>query len=637
MKNNNAAIVRKIIRKSLQSNRKRNFFIVIAIMLTTFMIASVLSIGISYSQSMDNYIGLQEERYGENASIVYTLGEPDSLGTMIAYAAMIAFLMLAGYLLIYNVLHISIANDVRFYGLLKTIGTTPRQIKHVVTGQILSLCLIAIPLGLLLAALLANVIIPLIVLVETGAVISFSPLIYIGAAFFALATALMGVAVPVKKASAISPVEAAKYSDGNVSIQRSKGSANGKPYKMATRNIFREKKRAAVVFLSLFLGLSLYVMMMTIVSSMDADQYADSYVEGDFLLKQASSWGGPQIDVFDDELLESIKMVAGFADMHINTNETASQKYDVGYDAYLKTKTDGNAAMMAYYRGNFQGFVGGIDKDAIGALNQSLSAPLDIEAFERGEFALIATDSPGLFSTLKKIELTLSNGETFSIPLGGFAPDFYKWIGEYTAPTVFVSNAFLARFTDAPSIDSVDIYADKENAPQALAALRSMVEGNRDIELISRLEERQVVENAKMILSVLGGAVSVILGLIGVMNFMNIMSVGILARKREIATLECIGMTRKQTRSMLVCEGSGYALITLLLVLTIGNAATMGIYGLFESTQRHGSYSLFSFSYPAVPIAVTSLVVLAICIITPMMIYRSINRSSIVERLREAE
>ena len=37
-----------------------------------------------------------------------------------------------GYLIIYNIFQISVAGDIRFYGLLKTIGTTPRQLKRII-------------------------------------------------------------------------------------------------------------------------------------------------------------------------------------------------------------------------------------------------------------------------------------------------------------------------------------------------------------------------------------------------------------------------------------------------------------------------------------------------------------------------
>ena len=59
-------------------------------------------------------------------------------------------ILLTGYLIIYNVFQISVAGDIRFYGLLKTIGTTPRQLKRIIRIQALSLSAAGIPLGLLL-------------------------------------------------------------------------------------------------------------------------------------------------------------------------------------------------------------------------------------------------------------------------------------------------------------------------------------------------------------------------------------------------------------------------------------------------------------------------------------------------------
>ena len=42
---------------------------------------------------------------------------------------------------------ISVTNDIRFYGLLKTIGTTPRQLRRIIRHQALALSLAGIPLG----------------------------------------------------------------------------------------------------------------------------------------------------------------------------------------------------------------------------------------------------------------------------------------------------------------------------------------------------------------------------------------------------------------------------------------------------------------------------------------------------------
>lgn len=52
MKNNNNAIIKKLVKRSLKTNKKRNIFITAAIALTTLLIASVFSIGMSIMESM---------------------------------------------------------------------------------------------------------------------------------------------------------------------------------------------------------------------------------------------------------------------------------------------------------------------------------------------------------------------------------------------------------------------------------------------------------------------------------------------------------------------------------------------------------------------------------------------------------
>src|SRR5699024_2434258 len=68
--------------------------------------------------------------------------------TVIAIAAMLLLIIFTGYLIIYNVFQISVTNDIRFYGLLKTIGTTGKQIRRMIRRQAYLLSLIGIPIGL---------------------------------------------------------------------------------------------------------------------------------------------------------------------------------------------------------------------------------------------------------------------------------------------------------------------------------------------------------------------------------------------------------------------------------------------------------------------------------------------------------
>ena len=68
--------------------------------------------------------------------------------TVIGVLAALLLIILTGYLIIYNIFQISVIKDIRFYGLLKTIGTTGKQIKKIIRRQALVLAAIGIPIGL---------------------------------------------------------------------------------------------------------------------------------------------------------------------------------------------------------------------------------------------------------------------------------------------------------------------------------------------------------------------------------------------------------------------------------------------------------------------------------------------------------
>ena len=66
-------------------------------------------------------------------------------------------------------------------------------------------------------------------------------------------------------------------------------------------------------------------------------------------------------------------------------------------------------------------------------------------------------------------------------------------------------------------------------------------------------------ESMRSMFLLLGGALSFIVGLVGVLNFFNAILTGIIARQRELAVLQAVGMTGRQLRAMLIWEGLLYA------------------------------------------------------------------------------
>lgn len=597
-----------------------------------------LDLGVSEDQPV-----ALNQRYNENNNSTGT--------TLIASFAVIIFLIFTGYLLIYNVMYISVSRDVRFYGLLKTLGTTPKQIKRIVIGQIMRLCIIGIPIGAIMALLLSLIAVPVSIAklgaTSTGAVVSFSPLIYIGAAFFSLFTALFSAYKPARKAANISPIEAQKYTGVNPVGSHNYRSTHGKPYKMAFRNIFRDRKRTLLVLLSLFLGITSFLTITTLVSSMGVSNYVDTMFDGDFILKNNTvlDAGGPK-QKFDPAFIEKLKGLPGFEELQLTTQELMRIDYSADaaiaeYAAGIYKQNGVENITQEEIQEKFRGFIVGVDDRFLMKLKETLDKSIDVDAFERGEFALVATDNPNLFSNIHDLAIIplrmsesgfeeLSGSGKVKIPIGGFVSySFYKG---GMAPTVFVSNGLMTQLYQDPIISEINLNVSKGYEQKAFDLLKQVTGGDHEISQTSKLETLKELNNAITVLYVLGGGISLIIALIGILNFVNVMSTGIMVRKHELATLESVGMSKKQVRKLLVAEGLGYAVITLLLVFTIGNMITLGFFYLF---RQQAAYAIFT--YPFLPVSIVSLIIIAICAITPEVVYSIISKSTIVERLRETE
>ena len=120
-------------------------------------------------------------RIGVNWGYTYTqLADTMDAEGILAMAAILILVTFTGYLVIYNIFQISVAGDIRYYGLLKTIGVTPRQLRRMIRQQALLLCAVGIPLGLLLGYGIGVAAVPVALSASTYeskyTVISISPL-----------------------------------------------------------------------------------------------------------------------------------------------------------------------------------------------------------------------------------------------------------------------------------------------------------------------------------------------------------------------------------------------------------------------------------------------------------------------------
>jgi len=362
-----------------------------------------------------------------------------------------------------------------------------------------------------------------------------------------------------------------------------------------------------------------------------------SYVYYDYYLS-AKAYSTP----LSKDYINEVKEQPGVAEIGITTLEPAELVYSDTLDKYVDwvsknyncTKEDA----IKYHLGCG---LKGIDTLTLREINKTLSVPIDVEAFERGEIALINTgynnsfkDIADCFTDVSTLNLKSAyEDKSFQIALGGIVPlrRVATFSTSIAGPEILVSNSVMQQYYSDPHILSLDMNVENGYDEQIYNTLDKM-NSTSDIEIISRYGARKDMQDAKMIMYTLGGGISCILGLIGIFNFFNVISVGIMVRKRELAALESIGMSKRQMRSMLRNEGLGYAIITLLFSMTFGNMIVFGLFRLFKSIADYAQ-----FAYPLVPVVAICAVIVIICFITPEVAYRSISKMTLVERLREAE
>ena len=139
--------------------------------------------------------------------------------------------------------------------------------------------------------------------------------------------------------------------------------------------------------------------------------------------------------------------------------------------------------------------------------------------------------------------------------------------------------------------------------------------------------EQNRIDTANIIL----GGLSLVILVIGVMNYGNMLSAALSVRRREIAVMQSLGLTKNQLWKMIFYEGSGYWGIVISATLTAGSLA---IWILGKAIKNQLLY--FKFIYPWQTLFILSAVLLGICFIFSSVIYLK-NRSFTDELRRTSD
>ncbi len=584
---------------------------------------------------------------------------------LIPLALVLVCIMLCGYFFIYNVFDISIVNDIRFYGELKTIGMTCRQLRRMLSWQMNRIALIGIAAGGTVGYLIGRA--------ASGAVLGafadgisvyYKPAgfgrVFILEAVFSWLTVFISTMKPFKIAGRISSVEAARYRG-------------------------RQKKGAFSV-ISFALSGILFLVVYTISMGYSVETQTRRHNGTDFRVSQNTVRFGSDepYQPISSDLIQRLKDLVFAEDFRIYYRARTRPDYYVTQGSYRYMPSHGEilsegeiAQDMAAYRaklaqgdtmwfqdpgrterGNCQIDVSGMDPAYLDYESQYftvLEGSLDAEKFAQGNY-LIYNRSWYIHDVEQSegMEYQVHAGDEVTVSFydGGsercveqkftvlalvtcdniFGTDTLGesqlWLTDRTFEEIYSDYGNLVSdicFNGFEYGEDAAFISEKEQYDAVADIVKE--DGNMQLALDAAYVSRIRNTETKRAMTAFGILLAVIVGLIGIANMVNTVTTDVVARRVEYAAMQSVGMTRKQMKRDIFAKYAGLVAAASVLATAVGAILAYMI----------GSDAVFNFSPEAFLQALGIFLLLSavLCMVMAGMLTRVMNQKSIVERLRE--
>lgn len=626
-----------------------------------------------------NYVACSQNQVG-NAML-----QP---GMMMSAIVFVLLFVVSGYLLIYNIFDISVMQDVRQYGLLRTIGTSTRQIKKIVNRQAIWLTLIGLPLGLIFGFLVSKMLLPIVMkFFQANSLnamkVSVSPLIFLIAAVFTIFTVMISTRKPARKAARISPLEAIRYTgQEKKKTKETKRTHGTKLSYMAFSNLGRNKRRSVFIVLSMLLCIVLFNSIIVITQSMDEEKWISRSTKTDFTVYNSVAVNGVSPFQYREDglpasvvdLINQQKGVEKERILYRNTRDDSDVTVDYKFEdlVCIAEETEEDYVSKAYENGSSLRIVPGTEDGYFGnvfGVSESFWEDVTIyegennldalkEKMETGDYVIVGTIIDRLTGEAEEetqLQQQLQVGDSITFLKDGkeektctilakatvVATEYETYAGANgatyiggDAPFLYMSDTKFKELYEEPTIFSYSFNAGQGQKENLEGFLADFTGENTSVAYTStKLLQEQLASNRNIVLLV-GGMIGVILAFAGLINFTNMMVTNIITHRHEFAAMQSIGMTNRQLRRLIMDEGLYYAagadVIGGLLAVILGTTV-------LKNVLNSPSMWYFTLQFTLVPALFIAVIYLILAAVIPVVVLHFFNKGSVVERLRTVQ
>lgn len=543
--------------------------------------------------------------------------------------------LLAAGLVIYNILKISIAKRVREYGTLRAIGAQRGQVYRLVSVQLLLLCGIGIPVGLLLGVLSAKG----VLIAATGALnpdifmansaqelnsaissaAEVKPVMLLASIAVTLTFAMLAAFPAARYAARVSPTVAMSGQTAKIKrrIRKSRIIHHFEAW-YARLNLKRGRGRTAITILSLVMSITVFVALQSFTGLLDASSAVQDMYTGDYALTNEDAG-------ISAEGVEKLR-----------ANDAVAQLSTTRLSVFMPDQTlpfDTNLSLQGHE--TLQ--LASVDEAQLSRFAPTLSAQ-DKQALLDGTGCLVKNPIALSYGGETVQQTSLAVGDV--VKLGDKelrvaalldSPVTIGSSGFTNGVQILVSDAMYCELTGS------DYYAEvcptlKKDADTA--AFETWLDGwcgeNPGTQWLSYRQSSQEMAESFVQIKMLCWVLIALIGVIGVLNIINTVYSNIHTRIGEIGMQRAIGMSAASLYKTFLWEGAYYGIFASVIGAVLGYVCCIFV----------GAAQTDTLQLVAVPVAAileAAAVSVAACLAATAIPLRTISRMSIVDSIETGE
>lgn len=488
---------------------------------------------------------LPGENIAENTGVMGMAGQSNNTAMKNFYGiAVILFIivLLAGVLMISGSMNSNIARRTQFFGMMRCIGASRRQIIHFVRLEALSWCKTAVPAGILTGTIISWGICGVLRYGVGGEfavtpMFKISPVGLISGAVVGIVTVLLAAQSPAKRAAKVSPMSAVSGNmENTAAVRHAAKTGVGKiDRSLGIHHAIASKKNWCLLTASFALCILLFLSFSVVMDMVRLLLPSLNVTSADLALASYSNEM-----VLDRDLVDEIRKIDGVANAYgssyMGNIPAASSR--AGIDHINMVSYDDT--LLDYAKGNI----------AQGTLDEIYGDSNKAATVFNKNNSLKVGDTIQIAGTEVEISCALSQGL--------FGDDLI----------VICSQETFDRLMGQEKYGLIGVQLGKDATDETVAQIRRLE--NDDIVVTDQRESNRTNNTTYWASRIVCYGFLAIIAVITLFNIMNSISMSVSARTKQYGAMRAVGMDNRQLTRMISAEAFTYAVSGLILGCGMG-------------------------------------------------------------------